>query len=107
MEIKVAIPSRGKTVTLEVENNHAAGSVLEVLCDKLGLADSARWSLVHRGRTINNSQTLEELRVGDGDRFEMVETHAGKAEALTSQLKQEGDQLVARGGRGGTLVRRG
>jgi len=79
VEIKVEIPSQGKTATLEVENDHDVAFIVEVLCEELSLGDDRRWSLTSRRRAMDNSKTLQELDVRNGDRFELIQA---KTESL-------------------------
>ena len=78
MEIGIRVPSLGKTATLEVESDDDVASIVEVLCQELGLGDSRKWSLAYGGRALENSKKLGELRVRDLDRIEMVETQTEK-----------------------------
>jgi hypothetical protein len=89
VEIKVKIPSRGKTVILEAEHDHGVDSIVEVLCEELGLGESGRWSLVYGGRMVDNSKTLGDLSVRDGDLIEM-------AEAQTEKLKESQSRPVVK-----------
>jgi predicted RNA-binding Zn-ribbon protein involved in translation (DUF1610 family) len=94
VEIKVRIPSRGKTATLEVESNHGVGSIVEVLCEELGLGDNRRWNLISGERAMGNSKTMRELSVHNGDRFELVQSQTERSketqlEAIEKQVKEE------------------
>lgn len=90
----MSIPSRGKTAILEAESDHDVDSIVEVLCEELGLGDNRKWSLISGERSMDNSKTMRELGAGNGDRFELVQSQTERSketqlEALAKQVKQE------------------
>lgn len=73
MEIKIEVPTRGKSATIEVETDHNVHSVVEVLCQQLGLGDGSEWSVAVGGRRIDRAMKVGDISLRDSCSLELIQ----------------------------------
>ena len=88
MEVKIEVPKIGTAVRIDVEPDHSLDSVLEIICRDLDLGMRESWSLVWRGKEIDDySKTVQQLGVTAEDRFQLIEK-ARPREAKVAEISR-------------------
>jgi hypothetical protein len=73
-EVSVSAPSVGKTVTLEVAPDHAAGSLVETLISTLGLPKGKAYAIEYEGKVISQiefGKTLASFGIKEGSKLSL------------------------------------
>ena len=90
----MGIPSRKKSVTLEVESDHEVASVVEVLCQQLGLGDNSDWSLVVDGSKVDRTKTIGGISLRDSRLLELIPAANSKNLFVAKLLCTCGEELT-------------